>query len=232
MTVAPELNARTGQLWLADSTFAVLVAHTGGVTDAPGIPPTPEIRDFPEQLNLLRAAGVLDAEDRPHDALSPALQSLAEQTGSIELAFQGRAMRGWVDREGAALLMPPGEDGRGLLTYMPFSLLPGALAKMADVRPSPRLAPVQPVPYEEGDWAGIRRHWRLSVKWRLDAGTDGQPTAVEVLDTDGGLWLLENEDGNGQLIAWPTIPTTVWRRIIRLVTAPAKLRTAGKHRAA
>lgn len=207
MTVAPELNPRTGQLWLAEETFEALVAHATSTAGGPGTA---------EQLQLLQSIEAVDAQGRPHDALAGSLAAIAEPTlGNVELSYSSKTMQGWVGQDGAALLMPPGDDGRRLLTHFPLSLLPGVLAKAVDLGPRPRAEQTAPVPFKEDTFERVRRHWQLSLAW-LDGDGANNKTNLEVVDTDGGMWTLRPGD-NGEQVAWPSTSTRVWRQIVRLV---------------
>lgn len=218
MTAAPEFNARTGQLWLSEEAFAALLAHTTS-TAGPA--------DTADQLRLLNSAAAVDTHGRPHDALAGSLTAICEPVrGVIELSYAGKSMRGWLGEVGGALLMPDRGDGRRLLTHFPFSVLPGALAKVVDLGPRPRPEPAAPVRYEEGVLGGVRRHWLLTAEWGEDERPGGgaaaqkvertRETQLEVIDTEGGLWRVQL-DGNGERAAWPTTPTRVWRQLVRMV---------------
>lgn len=64
-------------------------------------------------------------------------------------------------------------------------------------------------PVVEGAIDGVVRRWRLQAAWRLESGTHGG-AMLQVLDTEGGVWLLEPA-GDGPPLAWPVTPTFVWR---------------------
>lgn len=210
MSQPPELDAATGELHLAGPTFAALAAYVHG--------PDPERNVEGEtawQLEWLRQAGVLDEEGRSHPALAETVAAIRAPLATLDLAYTGRAMRGWLDRTAAALLLPPGEDGRHKLTGVPRSWLPEALARLVELGPRPRPEPARPVPYAEGAFLGVRRHWRL----RFHPATDGDGSAaraLEVVDTEGGLWIIA-PGRDGALVGWPSTPTTVWRLLTRLV---------------
>lgn len=218
MTVAPEFNARTGQLWVTEEMFAALVAHATSTVGAP---------DTADHLESLHAAAAIDEQGRPHDALAGSLAAIREPNrGTLELSYAGKSMRGWIGEEGAALLMPAGDDGRRLLSHFPLSVLPGVLAKVVDLGPRPRPEPATPVRYDEEGFDGVRRHWLLTAEWeasqRPGGGTTGptesteRKTALEVIDTEGGLWVLR-PNSDGERMAWPSTPTRVWRQLVRFV---------------
>lgn len=213
MTAAPELDTETGELRIAEPTLSVLVGHTTGQSAL-----LAGVNDTPAELDLLRSAEVLDASDRAHPAVSDALSAIAHpRVCNLELSYRGKAMLGWVDSSTGALLLPAtGEDERRRLMSLPVSLVPSALAKVVDLGERPRPEPAAVVHYREGALSGIRRHWQLTVGWAAEDGTAGT-RMLEVVDTDGGLWMLRPpEDGteNDEPVAWPTTPTTVWRAIV------------------
>ncbi len=134
-------------------------------------------------------------------------------------------------------------DGRRTLTWLHPSLLPEALARLVDLGPRPRVMRAEPlrlsttsldrllevgragaaggesepldaVAAELSLASGLRRRWRLSSAWTLDAGGSRGGT-LEAIDTDGGVWLLEGE--GERLVAWPVTPTVIWRLIVNLV---------------
>lgn len=66
----------------------------------------------------------------------------------------------------------------------------------------------------EGLAAGLRVRWRVQARW---PGPDGRRSerAVEMVDTEGGLWLIEAEAGDVTLR--PITPTLAWRLLIRVL---------------
>jgi hypothetical protein len=62
--------------------------------------------------------------------------------------------------------------------------------------------------------AGRRAHWRLEARWTPAPASPGLRT-VEVLDTDGGVWLVVPDAGDVEL--WPSTPTTVFRQLCALL---------------
>lgn len=207
MTGAPTLDARTGVLSLAEPTFEALAAHASGERGNP---------DIGEQLAMLRSADVLDEQGRPHPSLGPTLEAIAAPVhATVELSYKRKSMRGWLGRENAALLRPAGENGQCVLMSVALPMVPEALARLVDLTPRPRPEPAAPVPYHDGALQDVRRHWRLTADWRTERGIPGQAT-LEVVDTDGGMWVLRAETG-GEMVAWPSTPTRVWRSIVRVV---------------
>lgn len=211
MIERPELDPSTGELWLAASTFAALAAC---IRD-----PDPERNVEGEtgwQLEGLRQAGVLDEDGRSHPALAETTAAIRAPLATFDLAYAGRAMRGWLDHAAAALLLPQGDDGRHKLTGVPRSWLPEALARLVDLGPRPRPEPARPVPYADGAFAGLRRHWRLRFHPATDNEGSAAGRALEVVDTEGGLWILAPSQDEAR-VGWPSTPTTVWRLLTRLV---------------
>jgi hypothetical protein len=114
---------------------------------------------------------------------------------------------------------------------MPVLFLPDALARLNDVAPRPRIEPAVTIALEPGVLAtalatrtaehpvlartleGLREHWRIESRWRPADGSAGV-RAVEVVDSDAGMWLVIPSDPTVEL--WPTTPTTVFRLIAGL----------------
>lgn len=211
MSRPPELDAATGELHLAGPTFAALAAYVRDPDPERGVD-----GETAWQIEWLRQAGVLDEEGRSHPALAETIAAIRAPLATLDLAYARRAMRGWLDRTAAALLLPPGEDGRHKLTGVPRSWLPEALARLVDLGPRPRPEPARPVPYAEGSFPGVRRHWRLCFRPATDGGDSSAGTALEVVDTEGGLWIIA-PGRDETLVGWPSTPTTVWRLFTRLV---------------
>jgi hypothetical protein len=209
VTVAPELDPR-GELLVAEPTLAVLIAHAADPVHA-----ALQGDDAQEQLALLQTAGVIQG-GRSHPAIRGALAAIVRpELCTLELAYSGRSMQGWVSASDAALLLPPSEDDdRRRLMQLHPTLLPEVLARLVDLGPRPRPSPAEPVPYEDGGMGEVRRRWRLGATWTLEDGTTGGD-GLEVLDAETGLWVLEPRDDG--LLAWPVTPTFVWRHIVRLV---------------
>jgi hypothetical protein len=209
MTLAPELRS-SGELLVAEPTLAVLIAHAADPVHA-----AIQDDDAREQLALLQSAGVIRGGSS-HPAISGALAAIVRpDLCTLELAYGGRSMQGWVSYDDAALLLPAtdGEERRRLISLHP-TLLPEALARLVDLGPRPRPAATEPVPCDDGPVGDVRRRWRLGATWTLDDGTTGG-AVLEVLDAETGLWLVHTRDAD--LLAWPVTPTFVWRQIVRLV---------------
>lgn len=209
MTAAPVLDASKGRLQIAEPTLTMLVKHAADPVAA-----ALEGADGEQQLGALRAAGVIRG-GRAHPAIAAAVAAIVRpELCTLELAYSGKAMRGWVSYDGAALLLPAGDDDeRRTLIQLHPTLLPEALARLVDLGPRPR--PVATAPVAADDVGELRRRWRLAAAWTLDDGTNGG-AGLEVLDADRGLWLLHPDEGEHAL-AWPVTPTFVWRQIVRLL---------------
>jgi hypothetical protein len=209
MTLVPELRP-SGELLVAEPTLAVLIAHAADPVHA-----AIQDDDAREQLALLQSAGLISGGGS-HPAIRGALAAIVRpDLCTVELAYGGRSMQGWVSYDDAALLLPgtDGEERRRLISLHP-TLLPEALARLVDLGPRPRPAAVKPIPCDDSSIGEVRRRWRLGATWTLDDGTTGG-AAVEVLDAETGLWLVHARDAD--LLAWPATPTFVWRQIVRLV---------------
>ena len=209
MSVAPELDPK-GELLVAEPTLAVLIAHAADPVHA-----ALQADDAQEQLALLQAAGVIQGGSS-HPAIRGALAAIVKPSlCTLELAYAGRAMQGWVSHTDAALLLPAadGDDRRRLMQLHP-TLLPEVLARLVDLGPRPRAPAAGPVPYEEGAVGDVRRRWRLGATWTLEDGATGGD-GLEVLDAETGLWMLSPADD--ELMAWPVTPTFVWRHMVRLI---------------
>jgi hypothetical protein len=209
VTIAPEIDG-SGELLVAEPTLAVLIAHAADPVHA-----ALQGEDAQEQLALLHAAGVIQGGSS-HPAIRGALEAIVRpELCTLELAYAGRSMQGWVSASDAALLMPAGEDDeRRRLMQLHPTLLPEVLARLVDLGPRPRASAVEPIPYEDGAVGELRRRWRLGATWTLADGTTGGD-GLEVLDAETGLWVLQ--PGHDELMAWPVTPTFVWRHIVRLV---------------
>jgi hypothetical protein len=211
VTAAPVLDGAKARLMIAERTLAVLVAHAADPVGAAAEGP-----DSADQLALLRTAGVIDGP-RAHPAIAGALAAIVRpELSTLELSYSGKAMRGWVSYDAAALLMPANDDDelRTLVQVHP-TLLPEALARLVDLGPRPRPTAAAPVPVDDDAVGAIHRRWRLAAAWTLDDGTAGG-AGLEILDAESGLWLLHPSDGDGAL-AWPVTPTFVWRHIVRML---------------
>lgn len=237
MTVVPVVDPATGSVALAPETLTVLRQYAADpAAAAPGAD---------QQLDLLARAGLIDANGvigRLGDALATIVDPAI---CTVELHQSGKVMEGWVDSRLATLLLPPANDSRRTLKWVHPSLLPEALARLVDLGPRTRAVRAEPLQLSaaglerllEGDAAtagevlgasaptsavaaatslgsSVRRRWRLCCAWSLEDGESGR-TAIEVVDSDDGIWLLEGE--KERLIAWPVTPTVIWRLIVRML---------------
>ena len=210
MTPEPVLDAAKRTLRIAEPTLATLVAHAADPVHAALEGPEAE-----QQLALLRQAGVIRG-GRSHPAIRDALGAIVRpELCTLELRSADRVTEGWVGYGAAALLRAPEEDGARRLLALHPTLLPEALARLVDLGPRPRPEEGARVPFDEHAFAGVRRRWSLAAGWTLDDGTTGS-ARLEVLDTDGGLWVLDGPEGHEQT-ALPVTSTFVWRHIVRLL---------------
>jgi len=211
VSAEPELDADRGRLRLAEPTLQALIAHAADPVAA-----VLEDDALPE-LARLRAAGVIRGGES-HPALAGALAAIVRPSlCTLQLSYDGRSMQGWASYEDAALLLPAreGADERRTLLAVHPTLLPGALARLVGLAPRPRPEAATPVSYVEGTLDGVIRRWRLEAAWTLASGTAGGAT-LEMIDTEGGIWLLQPTD-EGAPMAWPVTPTFAWRQLVRLV---------------
>jgi hypothetical protein len=199
-----------GRLELTEPALATLVAHAAD-------PVAAATEDgAPERLRELAAAGVIRGGEA-HPAIAGAIRAIVRpDLCTLELAHSGKALRGWVSYDAAALLLPGSgpDQPRTLLAVHP-TLLPEALARLVELGPRPRAAAAAPVHPDDASVGAVRRRWRLSAAWTLDDGSSGGGT-LEIIDAESGLWLLHPGEGTDPN-AWPVTPTFVWRHIIRLL---------------
>jgi hypothetical protein len=171
------------------------------------------------------------------------LAAVRDPVCALELRRGERQGRGWVDERVAALLVPAKEGGLAL-HQVPPAFLPEALARMNDVAPRPRVQPAVRLRYAPGELAQalaardaetaarlggpdehaaaaarrlvrtLREHWRVEARWEPAAGSPGV-RALEVLDTDAGVWLVIPDGASVEL--WPSTPTTVFRLLSGLL---------------
>jgi hypothetical protein len=158
-----------------------------------------------------------------------------------------RIGHGWLGR-GRAVLAHPLADGRARLTALPGALLLDALVRLNDIGPRPRVERAIRIAIAPGALAaalaggpaaaagltdldqarafaallaGLREHWRVTVAWEPAEGALGG-RRLEVLDTDGGYWLVVPDDPTVEL--WPTTPTHVYKALCDLFPVPSELR--------
>jgi hypothetical protein len=206
----PVLDAAKHTLRIAEPTLATLVAHAADPVHASLEGPEAE-----RQLALLHAAGVIRG-GRSHPAIREALKAIVRpELCTLELRADDRVVQGWVGYGSAALLRAPEADGTRRLLQLHPTLLPEALARLVDLGPRPRQEDDTRVPFDEHAFSAVRRRWRLTAGWTLDDGAAGT-AELDVLDTDGGLWVLERAE-DGERTALPATATFVWRHLVRLL---------------
>jgi hypothetical protein len=179
--------------------------------------------------------------------LDPDAQRLVDGA-LVELRLErgGRVGHAWMGPEGALLHYPLPEGGTRTLPVPP-QLLVDALVKLNDVGPRPGPARTQRIflpadafaavleareadrsRLEDADQsaalhelvAGLREHWRVAASWEPADGQVGG-RALEVLDTDGGYWLVVRDGPRVEL--WPVSPTAVFRGLCRLFPLTSEL---------
>ena len=177
--------------------------------------------------DALTASGVIEA-----GALHPRLQAIRDTVADarIQLLLErgDRVGRGWVGPAGAVVAHPL-PDGRMRLLMLAAPLLVDALVRLNDVGPRPRARRAPRISVRPGDLAqalaardpgavrlddpdqarcfaaligGLREHWRVATRWDETGGRE-----LEVLDTDGGYWLVVPDDPTVEL--WPVTPSAV-----------------------
>lgn len=232
-----EFDVDSGQLRLDRPTFQRLAdwfTAPGGRGGAESVPA--ELRD----------AGVLDERDQLHPALAPGLAAVADPMCRLAVRMRdgsGRTERGdgWVGGDAAALLLDL-PDGRCEFGIVHPTFLPVMLARVVGLGPRPRLGgePRQatvdqldqltdPDPASRSTAAArlsapglaeLRSDWQLQAAWQPAEGSSGI-RAFRVLDTPAGLWLVEPHEHRPML--FPTTPSAVWRRLVRLLPTDAEL---------
>jgi len=162
--------------------------------------------------------------------------------GELILQRGDRFGRGTVTGGDARITVPRGDAEQEIVVASDFA--PDVLARLNDLGPRPRPEPFVPLQFTAADFAsvlaagdpaapalyadhepaaerfmaGFREHWRVEVSWKPDR----PGRAVEVVDTDGGLWLVIREGSDVELR--PTTPSAVWRLLILLICPDDDLR--------
>jgi hypothetical protein len=188
--VSVEYSARIGALTAPPAVFEALLGGDGAPPD--------ELRESGAVRD-----GRLDAR------LERALRPVAAPRCELRLERGRRVGHGWVDAERATFLTPL-PDGRLRLRSVAPEFVPEALARLNELGPRPRPEPAAPLvlsPAELGRriaaWPGLREHWRVLARWAPDGGR-----AVEVVDTEAGLWLVV--PGVQDVELFPTTPSGVF----------------------
>jgi hypothetical protein len=216
---AARFDVAAGRLEATPDQVEALIALDGGAA-----PPS-------EHLEALTDAGAVTG-DGPHAALRAALDAIRSPLCALGLERGERSGRGWVSPEVVALVVPAAE-GRVVLHQVPPVFLPDALARMNDLGPRPRIEPAVRLHYTPGALAQIlagtdepaepaaqtlvrtlREHWRVEASWEPAQDSPGV-RALEVVDTDAGLWLVIPDLPSVEL--WPTTPTMVFRLLTGLL---------------
>ncbi len=148
---------------------------------------------------------------------------------------------------GGALLAYPLPDGTTRTLPVAPQLLVDALVRLNDVGPRPGAERSQRIVLGAGALAqalaardaaaagledpeqaaalqellaGLREHWRVAARWEPAKGALGG-RVLEVLDTDGGYWLVVPDGPRVEL--WPASPTAVFRGLCGLFPLTAEL---------
>jgi hypothetical protein len=146
----------------------------------------------------LEASGAV-AGGRLAPALERALEPVASPRCELRLERGRRIAQGWVSAERATFVAPL-PDGRARLRSVPPEFVPDALARLNELGPRPRPEPREPRVLAPADlaqriaaWPELREHWRVAAAWPAGG------RAVEVVDTDDGLWLVASGDHGVEL---------------------------------
>jgi len=170
-----------------------------------------------------------DAEGLP-EGLESIMGELQAAPCELEMARGRRSGYGWVGARLAALVVPAGEQW--MLHLVPVEFVPDALARLNGLGPRPEGQMASPVRYDPALLAqavatgeheltqGLREHWRVEAVWPSGPERVSR-RAVEVLDTQEGLWLVTPVEGQVELAH--VRPTEVFRRLCGLLPAPSEL---------
>lgn len=235
----PSPPAPAARLVVSDAELAALLDRVDG-------------RPAREQdLEVAAAAGwVIDGT--PAGVLADGLRALLSPVCELELQRGGRRGRGAADARAAALISPTAQSGTQQLVAIPTSFLPDALSRLNDLGPRPRVEPALRLVYAAGDLArilsvrdaelaadlagadgadaaselveGLREHWRVEARW-APAGDSSGHRAVEVIDTERGLWLVVSD--GAEVALWPSTPTAVFRLLTTLLPGVEELAETG-----
>ncbi len=199
-------------------------------------------------LAALTATGWV-ADGAPAGVLAEGLAALTAPVCELDLQRGARRGRGGVGERFATLVVPAREGAGYRLIVVTTAFLPDVLGRLNDVSPRPRLAPGLLLRYAQGDFArilarrdaalaaalagdddtalaaaelvdGLREHWRVDARWASAGGGHGG-RAVEVLDTDRGLWRVVPDGAAVELR--PSTPTQVFRALAGLLPSDAEL---------
>ena len=187
-----------------------------------------------------------DARELP-SRLEEARESIGDVRVELLLERGDRRGMGWVGRDHAVIAHPlPG--GRARLVTVPAPLMVDALVRMNDVGPRRRAEPAPRIAVAPGELAqalaardpgrarvagagrarafaglieGLREHWRVATRWEPAAGRLGG-RELEVLDTDGGYWIVVPDEPTVEL--WPSTPTAVLAGLCRVFPLATEMR--------
>jgi hypothetical protein len=222
-------RAAAVSLMLSDGELAALLGRAAG-----GEPLDPDL--------LGAAAAPWVADGSPVGILADGLAALADPVCTIELRRGDRLAGGALDEVCAAIVVPGADAGEHRLIVVTTPFLPDVLCRLNDVAPRPRVDPALVLRFEASDLtqvlaardgelaaslagdegaaaasqlvATLREHWRVELRWAPAPGSPGQ-RAVEVLDSDRGLWRVVADGSAVEL--HPTTPTAVFRLLVELL---------------
>jgi hypothetical protein len=220
MSAAIEYTPQTGTLVAPQPVLEALLG--GGPVDEPE----------------LVSAGVLEQDGTAHPALRWSLDAIAGARVALVMERGERRGYGWVGPHGHTALVLPHPDGRRRLMSVRTQFVPDALVRVNGLGPRPRVEPAVRIRLSVPDLAAalatrdasaaqvdepealrgllaaLREHWRVEARWEPADGSTGV-RAVEVLDTEEGVWMVVPDDPSVEL--WPSTPTAVFRAICGLL---------------
>jgi hypothetical protein len=236
---APVEGAPAASLAISGAELAALLQLARAVVGAPATE---------QSLAGLTAAGWV-VDGAPAGVLAEGLAALTAPVCELDLQRGARRGHGCVGERFATLVGPAPEGAGYRLIVVTTAFLPDVLSRLNDVSPRPRLAPALLLRYSQGDLArilagrdaalaaslagdddtalvaaklveGLREHWRVEARWAQAGGGQGR-RAVEVLDTDHGLWRVVPDGAAVELRA--STPTAVFRALVGLLPSDAEL---------
>jgi hypothetical protein len=201
-----------------------------------------------QSLAALTAAGWV-VDGAPAGVLAEGLAALTAPVCELELQRGPRRGRGGVGERFATLIVPARENTGYELIVVTTAFLPDALSRLNDVSPRPRVAHALILRYGQGELArilagrdaalaaelagdddkaaaaaelveGLREHWRVEARWATAGGGHGR-RAVEVLDSDRGLWRVVPDGAAVELRT--STPTEVFRALVGLLPSDTEL---------
>jgi hypothetical protein len=194
----------------------------------------------------LESAGAIEEGGNAHPALQSSLDAVAAPRVVLILDRGDRRAYAWVGPDGHTAMVTPLADERRRLVSIRTQFVPDALVRVNALGPRPRVEPAVRIRLSVPDLAAalaardapaartdepealrallasLREHWRVEARWDPADGSPGV-RAVEVPDTDAGLWMVIPDDPSVEL--WPSTPTAVFRALCGLLPFDHEVRT-------